>query len=181
MLKPQHARHVTLTCYRYHFTSTCFSPLKVFKNLMGNKDIGSVAVWSLQRLPSVTSYPKQVGTPGASNASPFVGPPLSEIFGILLGNCWEILCVSLVVSKEWPSPAVNEEQASNDGRWLQIIKNHENTIEKTPSNLTGEVLPFLGFLPVPCHHSNVTLTKLFGGKRRFVEESGDVEVCKIDF
>jgi len=45
----------------------------------------------------------------------------------------------------------------------------------------GEVLPFFGFVPVPYHHSNVTLTKLFGGKGRFVEESGDVEVCKIDF
>ena len=62
------------------------------------------------------------------------------------------------------------------------MKNHENTFEKTPSNnLAGEVLPFLGFVPVPYHHSNVTLTKLFGGKGRFVEESGDVEVCKIDF
>ena len=74
-----------------------------------------------------------------------------------------------------------KEQVSNDGRWLQIMKNHEDTFEKTPSNLAGEVLPFLGFVPVPCHHSNVTLTSCLGGKGRFVEESGDVEVCKIDF
>lgn len=68
MLKPQNASHVTYyMALELSFHFNLFYSTHSLQELDGKQRHGSVAVWRLQRLPSVTSYPKQVGTPGASN------------------------------------------------------------------------------------------------------------------
>lgn len=135
MLKPQNASHVTYyMALELSFHFNLFYSTQSLQELDGKQRHGSVAVWRLQRLPSVTSYPKQVGTPGASN-------------GCSVGR---------------------------------IMKNHKKYIWKKHPHIRL-VQCCLFWALYQFHVITPTLTKLFGGKGRFVEESGDVEVCKIDF